>query len=179
MNKSTYFKNLARKLVEASLREADENTPELEKEDSIDSQVDRYLAQFEVEAKASQNEGNDFRSLTRRLLSEAEDDEESGDSTEDIAKLTTEDIDMSSFVNGVIRLIDNYDNLLEVRNTLLRRAKNFLLKSYDQKVVESFEDALLDDHGIEIGLSKKSTEEDHFSPPPGDHAGGGGSSGAT
>jgi hypothetical protein len=174
------FKSIVLKL----LREADETEKE-PGEDSIDSQVDKYLMEYESEAKNSKNEGKDFRSLSRRFLSEAEGDEdeeeeepedEEGDEPKDDddsedskdskeeKKLSEEDIDVGSFAESVVRLIDNYDSLLEVRNTLLRRAANFLAKNYSKEVVDSFKEELIETHGLEIGKSKFEKEEEEQVP---------------
>lgn len=184
------------------LREADENASDEKKpeegEDSLDDQVDRYLTDYEKEAKAAKNEGKDWRSTVKRLLGEAEDDEEGedeeagdegdegGDEGGDLGdepikapKMKTGDIDMGSYVNSVVRLINNYDNLLEVRNTILRRAANFLGKLYDEETVLAFNEELSSSHGLEIGKSKREKDYEDFPAPPADRAGGSGSPGGT
>lgn len=186
------------------LREADEEQSESKGEDSLDAQVDRYLSDYESEAKNTKNEGLDIRLMTRRFLVEAEGDEEDKEGTGDEAggeeekdaeagdepadedatdepeKLTIEDIDVKSFVTDVMRLVDNYDNLLEVRNTILRRAESYLGKSYEKDVVDSFKEELLESYGVEVGVSKFDKEsEAEFQPPNAGAAGPmGGSGGA-
>jgi hypothetical protein len=165
------LKNLLR---EAFLLEEKGELPE-ESDDSLDSQVDRYLSQYEGEAKSSKTEGLDFRMLTRRILGEAgEDEEEGGDVAGEPAKLALEDIDIDSFANGVVRLIENYDSLLEVRSTLARRAINFVAKSYDPEVVEALKTTLRDDHGIVPGESEQDTEDELYTAPRAARAGDGG-----
>jgi hypothetical protein len=184
--------DLKKLLREELLREDEgEQTPPEEGEDSLDAQVDRYLSQYEGEAKSVKTEGFDFRALTRRILSEAGEDEDEGGGDEEAAdaggddvgaeeptKLTLEDIDMDSFANSVVRLIENYDNLLEVRSTLARRAKNFLAKSYDESVVVEYERTLREDHGIVAGETKMDVDAEQFPAPAADRAGGGGEGGA-
>lgn len=168
---------LRRMIAEAFVHEADATEPAPEEEDSLDSQVDRYLADFENEAKSSKNEGFDFRQMTRRLVNEAD----AEDKAEDVAepgKLAADAIDMESFVNGVVRLIENYDSLLEIKNALMRRAKNFLAKSYQPDVVDAFVDVLRQAHGLEIGKSKEDVAAEEFPAPAADRAGEGGASGA-
>lgn len=162
--------------------------PEEEKgEDSLDAQIDQFLMNYEVESKNAKNEGKDFRSLVLRLLREAEEDEEEdkGDeeakddeegeeeepAAEEQKKLTIEDIDIENFSDNVVRLIDNYDSLLEVRNTILRRAANFILKGYEPDVVESFKETIMERHGLEIGQSKYEHEDEDFQAPTADRAG--------
>ena len=183
-----------KRLIQATmLREADDPTastpvPE-EKDASLDAQVDRYLTQYETEAKSSQNEAFDFRSMTRRFLIEAgEDDDKADDKGDDDAapaadagapaKIGLDKINMESFANSVVRLIDNYDSLLEVRSTLVRRAKNFLSKDYSPEVVDAFEKVMREEHGIVPGESQEDVDNEDFAAPPADRAGSGGEGGA-
>lgn len=177
------------KMIVKLLREAPE---EKELDDSLDSQVDNLFSDFEKEAKNLKKEGKDFRSFVRRFLTEAEEDEkeedkeeeekkpdedkkdESGEPEDEEAekkKLTIDDIDMTSFANSVVRLIDNYDSLLEVRNTILRRAHNFLMKSYEPSVADSFDETLEEVHGMQVGKSKFDKDDDDFQPPAAARAG--------
>lgn len=182
------------------LREAEEEINEEKGEDSLDAQVDKYLSDYEAEAKNLKREGRDFRSLVRRFLREAPEDEdeekededaedeggdEEGDEEgggdeggedeeekdEEPKKLTLDDVNVESFADSVVRLVDNYDSLLEVRNTILRRAINFLAKTYDIDVVDSFKEVVQERHGIEIGKSKSEMEEEDFQPPAAARAG--------
>ncbi len=182
-----YFKRMARQLLKEE--DAVETAPPIEGGDSLDAQVDRYLADYEAQSKTAKQEGFDFHRMTRRLLSEAGEDEEkpaedggddlSGLGGDDAAvagpsKATLEDIDMEEFCNSVARLIENYDNLLEMRSTLIRRSINFISKSYDQATVDSLEDLLRNKHGLVDGESKQDVEDEQFIAPPADRAGPGG-----
>ena len=180
---------LKKLLREALLREDDAQTAEQESDDSLDVQVDRYLAQYEGEAKSAKTEGFDFRMMTRRILNEAGEDEdeeggdedagdEGGDEAGEPTKLTLEDIDVGSFANSIVRLVDNYDSLLEVRSTLARRAINFIAKTYGPEVVEALKKTLRDDHGLVPGESEQDTEDEQFTAPGADRAGEGGAGGA-
>jgi len=181
-----------KRMILESLVEADEEPtldpspaiePDEEGEDSLDDQVDKYFGEYESEAKSSKTEGKDFRRTLRRLLGEAADDADPPEETPDDgpgldadpSKQPVDSIDVASFVNSVVRLIDNYDSLLEVRNTILRRAATFLGKTYDPKVVEAFKDDLRENHGMEIGKSHDDTAQDEFPAPAADRAGDGGS----
>lgn len=166
--------------------EVEEATPTQETEDSLDAQVDRYLTQYESEAKNSVTEGLDFRAITRRFLSEAEGDEETEEQPEEDpvaaeppTKLTLEDIDIESFANSVSRMIENIDNLLEYRNTLLRRGRGFLAKIYDEDVVSKYEEVMREAHGISDGQTEMEVEDEEFVAPPGEGAGPGGDGGST
>lgn len=142
------------------LREADEKK---EKEDSIDDQVDRYISSYETDSKIVKKESFDFRSSIRSFLSEGEDEpkEEEG------KKLSVEDIDMPNFVNNIVRLVANYDSLLEIQDTILKRAANFLTENYDKDTVQAFKDELLDAHSITIEKSSKDKEEAYPAPKAG------------
>lgn len=154
--------------------------PKLEDgEDSLDAQIDKFLIDYETEAKNSKNEGRDFRSFVRRFLIEADEDkEEKKDDDKEEEKsdeagdekpkaLTSEDINVQSFVTDVMRLVDNYDTLLEIKNTILRRASNFLAKNYEPDTVELFKSELLDSYGVEIGKSDSEMEDKYIAPKAG------------
>lgn len=178
--------SVLRHLIRNLLKEAEDPIPDpdLEGEDSLDAQVDRYFVDFEAEAQNLKKEGTDFRMFMRRFLTEAEDDEEEAEGDEDAAeeggddelsdmlggepeeqeaappaKLKTDDIDMTNFVAGVMRLVDNYDNLLEVRNTILRRAAKFIKEKYEPDALALFKEELLESFGAEIGKSDKDMED--------------------
>jgi hypothetical protein len=167
-----------------------EETVKKELQDSLDQQVDDFLISYESDAKVKKNEGFDFRSMTRSFLSttsrnllEAEGDEEeekpadeTGDEEkpEEKKKLSAEDIDIEEFASSVVRLIDNYDSLLEVRNTLARRAMNFLSDNYSPDVVSQFKIVLEDEHDITVGKSKAEEEDNEFPTPVAAGAGSGG-----
>ena len=148
-------------------------------EDSVDSQIDAYFSRYESEAKNSKNEGVDFRRFMRRFLNEAGDDDKKGKeekkdkeekNVEKVEKISADDIDVNSFADSVVRLVDNYDSLLEMRSVILRRASNFLEKNYESDVVDSFKESLMQRHGLEAGKTKFDKDED-FQPPAADRAG--------
>ena len=161
-------------LVKLLLREAaEEQKPEKEKgEDSLDIQVDRLLSSYEEEARNSKTEGFNYGMMARRFIFEAEEEEDKDkdkDKQEAVApeKLTGEDLNMQSFVTDVMRLVDNYDNLLEIRNTLLRRAANRLAKNYEADVLAAFKESLLESYGVEIGQSESEKEDEYQAPRAG------------
>jgi hypothetical protein len=138
---------------------------------SLDSQVDRFLINYEKQAKSQQSEAHDHG---RCGLYEA------GEVQQGSGKMGLDDINLESFANDVQRLINNYDNLLEIRNTIARRASNFLRKQYDDDVIGAFEEVLREEHGIDAGDDSVPSEEDHTaqrawgSIEPGATGGGGG-----
>lgn len=164
--------------------------------DSLDAQVDRYLADYERNSKTESDPTDqlEWRDLVRRIiLAEAPEDEEDPEAggggeeggeeempdddaavAEPLPKLGLDDIDTEQFANDVARLIENYDSLLEVRRTLIRRAVNFLAKNYDEHVVKELKYALRDHHGLMMDKSKREHEAEDFMPPPAGEAGPGG-----
>lgn len=144
----------------------------LEPDDSLDDQVDRYLAEYENEAKSAKKEGLDFRALTRRLISEADEEPPPAESPDQ--KPGIDNVDVAAFANSVVRLIDNYDSLLEVRSAIARRAINFIAKSYSIDVVDALKNSFKDDHGIVPGKTKDQVDSEEFSAPAADRAGDGG-----
>lgn len=164
--------NQLRTIIHESVKDIlSENAKDKELEDSIDRQVDKYLSDYEKEAKTVKKEGTDFRFMSRRFFSqtliEAEEDKE------DKEKLTLEDLDVEIFADSVVRLIDNYDSLLEIRDTLSKRAVNFLLENYDEATVQAFKDIMLEQYDINVGRSQISDSE-KFQAPPADRAMGSG-----
>lgn len=148
--------------------------------DSIDVQVDNYLATYENTAKTTQAEGIDWRSDVRDFLTEAEGDEEEEaeggeeepeSEVEEPSKMSVHDIDVESFANSVARMIENYDSLLEIQNTLIRRSTNFIAKNYDDEVVKLLKTALKEQHGLVPGKSKGELEGEEFAAPRAGEAG--------
>jgi len=70
-----------------------------------------------------------------------------------------------------MRFIDNYDALLDVRNTVLRRAVNFLIEGYESDVSQAFKESIMDEYGIQIGKTKSDVEDDEYQSPAADRAG--------
>lgn len=161
--------------------------------DSLDAQVDRYLGEFESSSKkvegetkpdVDQMESLDWRDLVKGRLVEAGEGDKDEEDPSDAApgaesmtddepdKLGLDSIDVESFANDVARLIQNYDSLLEVRSTLLRRAKKFLEKTYDEEVTHAFLSTMRDDHSLEAGSSPDEISMDRFKAPAADRANG-------
>jgi hypothetical protein len=170
--------------------------------DSLDNQVDRYLAQYENDSKkgdgemtggsvsTQQAERMDWRDLIGGILIEAGDEGDDDDADDDKSaaldapdadgppKLGLDNIDVARFADNVVRLIKNYDSLLEVQATLMRRAESFLTKTYDDEVVKAYQDVLRDDHGMEPGEDHKSLNADKYPAPAADRAAGSAEAGA-
>lgn len=152
------------------LREGDDEPKKESGEDSVDSQIDKYLSQYESQAKEESKTKFESVSFSRmtydwRRLTEAEDDEKKDDKKDDDTeseepkKPKLEDINMGAFVSDVMRLVDNYDSLLELKNTILRRAANYLTENYEGDVLQSFKEELLESYVVEIGQSESEKED--------------------
>lgn len=187
MNKNEnrfFLKNLVTRLLKEETSAA-EVFKEEKGQESLDSQVDKYFSQFESEASESvQKNESLFRRWNKntfKFLFEADEEDEEGSeetSAEDDAesdsaagdetpppKMGLDSIDPYVFANGVARLIENYETMLEVKNTLLRRSLNFIRKSYKDEVVDEVKRALEEEHSLEVGKSKIERDDDQFQPP--------------
>lgn len=148
------------------LREAEEEPTKVTGEDSVDAQIDKYLSQYESQAKEDSKTKVEAVSFSRmtydwRRLTEAEDekkDEKKDEKSDEPEKPKLEDISMGSFVSDVMRLVENYESLLEVKNTILRRAANYLSENYEGDAVQAFKEELLESYGVEIGMSESDKE---------------------
>ena len=169
-----------RKLIK---EEGKSETPKERGNDSVDVQIDKFFSNFESEAKMSKNESLNWRMITRRLLeAEGEEEEASEEEPEDAEgaeetapeKLSIDDIDINSFAAAVARLVDNYDSLLEMRDTITRRAANYLSKGYELSVVQKFKDVMGDQFDLGSDEGPSGLPDEKFQAPPADRAMGGG-----
>lgn len=176
---NTIFKDIVTTLRESHVLLQESSEDKLA-EDSLDAQVDKYLISYEADSKIVKKESYDFRQSMQSMLFEAEDDEEDEEEKSDedkVKKLSVEDLDMEAFVNNVMRLVENYDSLLEVRDTILKRALNFISKNYKKDAQDTFESTILDLYGVEIGSSKQDIGDEYFPAPRAGAAGPSGGAG--
>ncbi len=148
--------------------------------DSLDDQIDSLFIKFESESVKTES----VRSLFN-LMFEAPEDEEEEDAldpgeeeapqeeepAEPPSSVGSEErdeevsgepgkppLDMDQFTHRVVRLIENYDSLLDIRTVILNRAANYVLENYDEAAVGDFEDTLEIDHGL--SLDPKDSDEE-------------------
>lgn len=145
----SYLKRLAAQLLKEDADALKKNN------DSLDAQVDKLLTDYESDSN-----------LSETFLREE-------DEKDDSKKLSGETIDVENFVGNVVRLIENYDNLLDIKNVILRRSFNFLLKNYDPSVATQAEN-VLSRRGLIAGETKSEINNDRTQPPAADRAGPGG-----
>lgn len=162
--------------VQKSLFEAVNKNKEL-MDDSLDTQVDKYLSSYEANAKQEKREAFDFRQSMRDFLTEAEEDEDAEGKKESVKNLKLEDINIPIFTNDVMRLVVNYDSLLEIRDTILKRALNYLAKNYNNETTMAFKDELLETHGVVLDKSKQDIDDENFAAPKAGAAGPAGGAG--
>lgn len=171
------LKKLISEEVQKHLLEVSNKDKEM-MDDSLDAQVDRYFSSYEEDAKQEKKESFDFRRSVLDFLTEAEDEEKEGDDeAKPPKKLKLEDLNIPNFANDVMRLVVNYDSLLEIRDTILKRALNYLSENYNEETVMAFEDELLESHGVMIGKSKQDVDDEKFAAPKAAAAGPAGGAG--
>ena len=142
--------------------------------DSVDDQIDGLLLKYEKSSIREDEPPSLAESLRRknlRYLFEQEEEDDAGDAGDEgddagggdetdpsgsedmtVTKPADEEklpnLDVDEFANRVARLITNYKNLLNVEESILNRAKNFLDENYGDVYVNKFLESLEDDHGI-------------------------------
>jgi hypothetical protein len=195
-NKNLFFKRLAYLLRE---EDSKEKFSQEKKQDSIDDQVDRFLSQFEsasnLEKKESRNRGRRSDFLFEAGEDEEAPPEEGGDEEMDaggddmaasddaggeeveeekIEKIKPGVLDVGQFAENVSRLVENYDSMLEMQNTILRRAINFINKTYDSEVVDELKYVLEEEYNMSPDMSSIDKEFEKFPAPAAQRAAGSG-----
>jgi hypothetical protein len=141
--------------------------------ESLDLQVDKLLNEYiKASRETLQGEGADPLRSFRRFLAEADDDdadaEEGGDeeaAPEAEAKPGTDELDVEKLVSEVVNLVENYQNLLEVKGVVIRRAVKLLKKDFDPSVAKNFMELLRDRHSMEPGVTRSDVEAEEFVAP--------------
>ena len=75
------------------------------------------------------------------------------------------ELNVEQFANSVVRLIKNFDRMLESRSSITRRANWYLSKVYNDDVVADFLSIMKTGHGISPGETKREVEDEQFIPP--------------
>lgn len=60
------------------------------------------------------------------------------------------DLDIDKFAMRMVRLVNNYRNLLTIEEAIINRAKNFLDENYGEVFVDDFINILSDKYGLEL-----------------------------
>ena len=141
-------------------------------DDSVDDQIDALILRYENIAIKDDDENTFAESLNRlnlKILLEQEEDEDIVSAFEDDVEDTTpaepggsEDmdvkkpakkqeippLDVDAFTSRMVRLIMNYENLLNIKEAIINRAKNFLDENYGDQYVNKYMETLEQEHGI-------------------------------
>ena len=149
---------------EEKAEETEESTEDQESS-FLDSEIEAVLIDFETKARTSaaeeiQPEGLFYKKGMSILLEEEK--KSSG-------------IDAEIFAGELARLIKNYDNLLDIKSLLIKKAESFLSSKYEEDIIDSVMDSLETKHGIKV--DPQSEERFQLSAPiaVGASGGGGGS----
>jgi len=134
--------------------EAEEVSPaeRPDNEESVDRQILRAIMDAErnaVKAGRSQESMNPMESLRRkslRFLLEAEGD---GDEKDD--EKNTPPLDIGTFAMEIMRVVKNFDTLLDIPTVILNKAKTYIAQKYDEKTSKSFIDLLENEYDITLG----------------------------
>ncbi len=76
----------------------------------------------------------------------------------------TPNIDINKFSGLVARLINNREALLDVQNTMLRRAFAFVQQNYNPQIAQEFAISLKTNYGLSVDTPSSTNTE--FQPPP-------------
>ena len=156
---------------------------------SVDRQILRQIMDAERTAvklgkgQAAMTAMESIERASMRFLFEAEGDPAADPAAGEEAG-TSEDgeknppIDVGVFATEIMRLVKNYDTLLDIPSVIVNRATEYLTVKYDEKTAESFKSVLRDDFDYEP--APDDTSEDSESEEPHQHlAVGARSGGAT
>ncbi|GEM_PF-3121401 len=146
--------------------------------DSVDDQIDALILRYEsasIRKEASLNES--LKNMNLRFLFEQEDppadeppadeppaDEDASDDEEapdpagsDDMTVTSPadsqnvpDLDVDKFTMRVVRLVNNYKNLLNIEESIINRTKTFLDENYGEVFVEEFLNNLSSKYGLDM-----------------------------
>ncbi len=115
--------------------------------DSIDTELDALLVDFEEEARKSAvvNKPTELGEVLYRRLFES----------------AADDIDLRSFASNVARLVRNYQNLIDWHSVILNKAESFVNNHYGEDTVSVLFDILDEEYGI----TRKAKEEEPVEEP--------------
>ena len=139
---------------------------------SVDDQIDALLLRYEsasIRKEPSLNES--LKNLNLRFLLEQDEEEPPPEEppaeepppedpdpagSEDM-KVTSPadeqkipDLDVDKFTMRVVRLVNNYNNLLNIEESIINRAKHFLDENYGEVFVQDFLNNLSSKYGLEM-----------------------------
>lgn len=160
--------------------------PAMLENDSIDSQIDRFLMQGESNKNAEMDGENTAAPAMESFLREAEGDDpnaipgaapapEAGaapDAPPDPppqqpAQKSNQQLDAVTFADNVARLVEKNGTLLDLKGTICRRALNWVTKNYDAKQSKEVKQILEGNFGITPDNAEDPYEDDMAPPAAG------------
>jgi hypothetical protein len=132
---------------------------------SVDRQILRHIMDAErvaVKLGRGQQAMSAMESLKRksmRFLLEAEESGE-GDEAEDGQDMPP--LDVGTFATEIMRVVKNYDTLLDIPSVIVNRTVEYLASKYDEKTADSFKQILRDEFDYEASpdTGNRTEEED-------------------
>jgi hypothetical protein len=118
-------------------------------EESVDRQILRAIMDAErnaVQAGRAQETMTPMEAVNRRSLKfifEAE-GEESGETDKP-------PLDVGTFAMEVMRVIKNFDTLLDIPTVILNKAKTYIAQKYDKKTADAFMELIQNEYDITVG----------------------------
>jgi len=142
---------------------------------SVDDQIDSLFIGYE---KTSIKTERRIRSLAQLMFEAPEDeepvDEEPADeepADEEPTSVGSDErdeewsaepkrppIDIDQFVLHVVRLVENYNSLLDIPTVIVQRAQNYIDVNYDEAAAQDFQDKLETNHGISLNPKDNTTD---------------------
>ena len=145
--------------------------------DSVDDQIDALILRYEsvsIRKEASLNES--LKNMNLRFLLEQEEEPPADEAPEEEApeeetpeeeapdpsgsddmtvtapadEQNIPDLDVDKFTMRVVRLVNNYKNLLNIEESIINRAKTFLDENYGEVFVEEFLNNLSSKYGLDM-----------------------------
>lgn len=154
---------------------------------SADRQILRYIMDAErtaVKVGKGQNSMTAVESLHRasmRFLLEAEGDDSTDLSSGKPNEKGLPPLDVGVFATEIMRVVKNYDTLLDVPSVIVNRAIEYIATKYDSETADSFKEALRSDFDYEPSPDTGNTTSDdssdqrvHFAVGAGGAVGGAG-----
>lgn len=131
-------------------------------EESVDRQILRAIMDAErnaVQAGRAQETMTPMEAVNRRSLKfifEAEGDSEGEGEESDKPPL-----DVGTFAMEIMRVIKNFDTLLDIPTVILNKAKSYIAQKYDKKTAESFMELIHNEYDITIGKGGMQPDDEY------------------
>ena len=130
-------------------------TSSIRKEPSINESLSKLNLRFLIEQEEEPADDAPGEEVPEDPPEEEDEDPDTPSGSEDITvsepaeSQEVPDLDVDRFANRVVRLLNNYQSLLNVEEAVLNRAKTFLDENYGDEFVQAFNDTLIQTYGIE------------------------------